>query len=84
MGEEANNTPGSGPDMDTYARMLIVSDPMEPLPLSYNLLEFVCKMGIEAFNLIKSFCGCFTGPDASRGSFYKKRPVKHLAARGKN
>jgi len=32
---------------------------------------------------IKSFCGCFTGPDAARGGFLEKSPVKHLAAGGK-
>ena len=42
--------------------------------MSYDLFEFVCKMGIEAFNLIKSFVGV-------QGAVFQKSP---LAAGGKD
>jgi hypothetical protein len=44
--------------------------------MSYNSLEFAYKKGIEAFNLMKSFCR------GSRGTVFSKRVP--LAAGGKN
>jgi hypothetical protein len=33
--------------------------------------------------LIKSFCGCYTGPDATRGGFLEKSPLAAGGRKGK-